>query len=67
MTDFFENALESVERARFEAHVMTCPPCRAHIDQMRHTIAMLGSLPLDSISPDAERDLLHAFRNWKRG
>ena len=44
---------------------MTCPPCQAHLDQMRRTIDVLGRLPQESLSTDAERDLLGAFREWK--
>ena len=46
---------------------MTCPPCRAHIDQMRRTIGVVGRLAEDDLSPEAERDLLEAFRAWKGG
>jgi hypothetical protein len=44
---------------------MTCPPCQVYLDQMRHTIALLGQLPEDTISPEAEQVLLEALRNWK--
>jgi anti-sigma factor RsiW len=67
VTDYLDRALSPVDRARFEEHVMTCPPCHAHLDQMRRTVAVLGQLPDESLSPDAERDLLEAFRHWKRG
>jgi hypothetical protein len=46
---------------------MTCPPCRAHLEQMRGTLLVVGRVPEESISPDAERNLLEAFRDWKRG
>lgn len=67
VTDYLDGALSPVDRARFEEHVMTCPPCHAHLDQMRRTIDVLGRLPEETLSPDAERDLLDAFRDWKRG
>lgn len=67
VTDYLENGLTPVDRSRFEEHVMTCPPCHAHLDQMRRTIDVLGRLPEESLSPDAEHDLLEAFRTWKRG
>jgi len=31
------------------------------------TISLLGHLPEDSLSPEAERELLEAFQGWKRG
>lgn len=64
VTEYLEGGLESRERLRFERHLGTCPACRVHVDQMRTTIALLGSLPQESISPEAERDLLDAFRRW---
>jgi anti-sigma factor RsiW len=67
VTEYFENALAPADRARFEEHIMTCPPCRAHLDQMRSTLIVLGRVPEDAVSADAEQSLLEAFRDWKRG
>jgi anti-sigma factor RsiW len=67
VTEYLECGLSPQDRARFEEHVMTCPPCHAHLDQMRRTIQVLGKLPEESLSEEAERDLLEAFRSWKRG
>ena len=67
VTEYLEGGLSEHDRARFEEHVMTCPPCRAHIDQMRRTIGVVGRLAEDDLSPAAESDLLEAFRAWKGG
>jgi anti-sigma factor RsiW len=67
VTEYLECGLSPRDRARFEEHVMTCPPCHAHLDQMRRTIQVLGQLPEESLSEEAERDLREAFRSWKRG
>jgi anti-sigma factor RsiW len=67
VTEYLEDTLPAADRARFEEHVMTCPPCRAHIDQMRRTIEVIGTLSPEALSPTAEEDLLTAFRDWKRG
>ena len=66
VTDYLESALPPADRARFEEHIMTCPPCRAHLDQMRRTVEIVGDLSAESLAPEAERDLLEAFRDWKR-
>jgi len=66
VTEYFEDALAPADRVRFEEHIMTCPPCRAHLDQMRRTLRVVGRVPAESISPDAERSLVEAFRGWKR-
>jgi len=65
VTDYLETALSPVDRARFEEHMMTCPSCQAHLDQMKGTIETVGRLSADVIPPEAERDLLDAFRDWK--
>lgn len=67
VTEYFEGALTPADRVRFEEHIMTCPPCRAHLEQMRGTLRVVGRVPEESISPQAERSLLEAFRDWKRG
>ena len=65
VTDYFEGVLSPADRARFDEHITTCPPCQAHLDQIRRAIGVLGKLPQESLSAAAERDLLGAFREWK--
>jgi anti-sigma factor RsiW len=65
VTDYFEDALSPRDRSSFEEHIMSCPPCRAHLEQMQQTIRLLGSIPEETVSPDAETTLLEAFRDWK--
>jgi anti-sigma factor RsiW len=66
VTDYLEDALPPAERARFEEHIGGCSGCATYVDQMRRTIATLGSLHEEDVSPEAERALLAAFRDWKR-
>ena len=66
VTDYLEGALPPADLARFEEHVVSCPPCHVHLEQMRRTIDVIGHIPEDSLSADAEHDLLDAFRSWKR-
>lgn len=68
-TEYLEHGLEPEPRARFEQHLLTCPPCTAYLDQMRGLIALAGSLdavraPEDSPPPAAA--VLAAFSRWKR-
>jgi anti-sigma factor RsiW len=65
VTDYFENALEPAERARFEAHIAGCDGCTMYLRQMREMLDLLGELSSESISPRAESELLSAFRDWK--
>ena len=67
VTDYLEGRLPDGERERFEQHLATCPACSVYLDQMRATIDALGHLPPESLSPEAERELLAAFRDWREG
>jgi anti-sigma factor RsiW len=67
VTDYLEHALPPAERARFEAHIATCDGCDAYLIQMRETIVVLGTLPADALSGEAEDDLRAAFREWRSG
>ena len=65
VTDYLEGALSGEERLRFEEHIDRCGGCRVYLEQIRQTIAVLGHVPADGLSPDAERELLEAFRGWR--
>jgi anti-sigma factor RsiW len=65
VTDYLEGRLDDVQRERFEAHVAECDACTLYIEQMRQTIVALGHIPAETISPEAEEELLDAFRTWR--
>jgi predicted anti-sigma-YlaC factor YlaD len=65
VTDYLEGALTDEARLRFEEHIGLCEGCRIYLEQMRQTITVLGHLPEEALSPDAERKLLEAFRGWR--
>jgi anti-sigma factor RsiW len=67
VSDYLEDALPAVERSRFEAHIAGCEHYATYLAQMRETLHVLGELPEDAISPQAEADLRLAFRDWKAG
>ena len=67
VTDYLEGALSTEQRARFEAHLSTCPGCEDYLQQMRLTIGATGRLTEDSIEPKTRDALLALFRDWKRG
>ena len=65
VTDYLEGALPECERARFEDHISRCDGCEVYLAQMRQTIELVGHLPAEALSPEAERELLEAFRGWR--
>ena len=67
VTDYLEGALPEEERLRFEDHIGRCGGCKIYLEQIRQTISLLGHLPEQALSPDAERELLEAFRGWRAG
>jgi anti-sigma factor RsiW len=66
VTEYLEDRLAPVDRERFEEHLEACDACRAYLEQFRRTISALGRLPVETLSPEAQRTLLDAFRGWTR-
>jgi anti-sigma factor RsiW len=67
VTAYVEDAMPSDERKQFERHIQTCDGCGQYLEQMRTTIRLTGQLTPEAVSPEAERDLLSAFRSWSSG
>ena len=65
VTDYLEGALSPEDNARFEDHIGRCTGCAAYLEQIRETIELSGRLTPESLSPEAERTLLDAFRDWR--
>jgi anti-sigma factor RsiW len=65
VTGYLEQALTPQEALRFEAHLAHCPECRAHLDDARSTIRLVGRLTERSLTATAQADLLAAFRHWR--
>ena len=67
VTDYLEDTLSRRDRRRFEAHIARCDGCTAYLEQIRVSIAALGRVPEESISPAAREALVGAFRDWRSG
>ncbi|MCK9517756.1 MAG: zf-HC2 domain-containing protein [Dehalococcoidia bacterium] len=67
VTEYFEGALSGTEQARFDEHISACPGCQRYLLQMRATIAAAGRLQEDDVLPEAQAELLAAFRDWRSG
>jgi anti-sigma factor RsiW len=65
VTDYAEDALSAEDRARFDAHLSICEGCRNYVEQLQTTVATVGRLRPQDLSPEAEQALLGAFRDWK--
>jgi hypothetical protein len=65
VTDYLEDALSPADRRRFEQHIGGCDGCTEYLEQMTTTIELAGVLTPEDVSPEAEKELLAAFRDWK--
>lgn len=65
VTDYLEGALSETDVHRFDAHLTACDGCTTYLAQMQDTIRITGKLTEESLAPDAQDDLLAAFRTWK--
>ena len=66
VTDYIEGDLDPPTVAALEEHLRVCPGCDRYVDQIRVTVSTLGSITSESLSPQAQSDLLDAFRTFKR-
>jgi anti-sigma factor RsiW len=66
VTAYVEGTLDVGERERFEAHLSRCDGCTHYVEQLGTTITLTGRLDHTALSDGARRELLHAFREWKR-
>jgi predicted anti-sigma-YlaC factor YlaD len=66
VTAYLEGTFPAIERASFEAHLAVCQGCRTYLDQMRRTIAVVGTLNEESLSANDRDRLLNLFRTWKQ-
>lgn len=64
VTDYLEGSLAAADLRRFEEHLAVCTGCQTYLDQLRATIEATGTLTLDDLTPEAESELLYAFRTW---
>jgi anti-sigma factor RsiW len=65
ITAYLEGTLSDADRQRFDAHLAECPYCTEYLEQMRLTIARLGTVDETALSDDARERLLAAFRDWR--
>lgn len=66
VTSYLEGKLGWRDRRRVANHLEACDACVRYVAQMRETLDLLGTVPVDSLSPKAQSTLLDAFRDLKR-
>lgn len=65
ITAYLDGSLPDADRRRFDAHLAQCPYCAEYLEQMRATIARLGTVDEAALSDETRERLLAAFRDWR--
>jgi anti-sigma factor RsiW len=66
VTDYLEMRLPPADLRRFEAHLEECDACATYVEQIRATVAVVGTLTEESLPAGAADALLAEFRDWQR-
>jgi anti-sigma factor RsiW len=65
VTDYLEGVLDPDLTAEVEAHLGLCDGCDIYVEQIRATIRALGTVPVATLSEDAQAELVRAFRDLR--
>lgn len=64
VTAYIEDALDPVDRERFEEHLVFCDGCENYVEQMRTTIRLTARVEHE-LPVELQAELLEAFRGWR--
>jgi anti-sigma factor RsiW len=65
VSDYLDGRLGRRTRRRVRRHLAACDGCTEYVEQMRRTLDVLGTVPAETLSEEAQRVLLEAFRTWR--
>jgi len=66
LTDYLDGALPSDQREALEQHLLACAGCAAHLEQLRTTVNLTGTLTEDDVPPEIMQRLLTTFTERQR-
>ena len=66
VTDYLEGKQPPADVERFEAHIEECEACATYLEQIRQSVAVVGTLSEETLPQEAADALLAEFRDWKR-
>jgi len=66
VTAYLDGTLDETTERRFAGHLAECDGCDRYLDQIRHTVRTLATLPDRSLPAQARDRLLAAFRDFQR-
>lgn len=65
VNEYLGHRLTVEERAAFEAHLETCPPCTTYLEQVRTVLTVARSLGSAATPAEVEPQLLDLFKRWR--
>ncbi len=67
LSDYLDDAIPALDRARLEAHLAACDGCTAALEQLRETIRVTGTLTEEQAAQERLEPVRSAFRAWRSG
>ena len=64
VSDYLEDLLSLSDKAHFEKHLRECVGYERYLDQMKITIASVGSLSVEKMQPETMDEFMRTFRDW---
>lgn len=65
VTAYLDGRLDPAVEREFLEHLAECDGCGRYLEQVRHTVRTLGTLPPESLTGQTRDRLLAAFRDWR--
>jgi anti-sigma factor RsiW len=65
VTEYFEGALSTEDRAVLERHLAYCDWCATYVEQLRETIRLAGTLRDEDVPAPVMDVLIEAFREMR--
>jgi anti-sigma factor RsiW len=65
ITEYFDGAMTTDDRARFERHLEGCAGCQAVVAQFRTTIEVTGRLTEDLVTEGQRAAMRDVFLRWR--
>ncbi|GIJ57691.1 anti-sigma factor family protein [Virgisporangium aurantiacum] len=66
VTAHLDGSLDDATERRFVEHLAACDGCARYLEQIRHTVHTLASMPDETLTGQARDRLLAAFRTFQR-
>jgi predicted anti-sigma-YlaC factor YlaD len=66
LSEYLDGELDPESCTHLDEHMGDCPPCRAFLESLRHTVELARDLPGEKLPEDLIRALLESYRTLPR-